>query len=262
MSETIEYSEELLVAKNIALKAGATMLYYFDGDQQTEIKEDGSPVTIADKEINSMVIAELKKKFPEDGVIGEEESTVEYGMGRKWFCDPIDGTIAYTWGTPTSVFSLGLVVDGKPQMGVVYDPYLDRIYTAVRGNGSYCNDQKLEVSQQGLDGGIVAVTSDVRRIAQGLPHVQSIADSKARLAVFSGAIYKATLVARGRFVCYVEKGVNAHDMAAVELVVQEAGGKVTGIEGEALDYTKPFNGTVVSNGVVHDELIRMIADLD
>lgn len=262
MSETTEYARELQIAKDIALRAGVIMLHYFDGDQQTEIKEDGSPVTIADKEINSMVITQLGDSFPEDGVIGEEESNTEYGMGRKWFCDPIDGTIAYTWGTPTSVFSLGLVVDGKPQMGVVYDPYLKRIYTAVRGEGSYCNDKKLQVSSKGLDEGIVAVTSNARKIAQGLPHVQAIADSKAKLAIFSGAIYKASLVAKGRFVGYVEKGVGAHDMAAIELIVEEAGGKVTGINGESLDYTKPLKGTVVSNGIIHDELIGMIEGLE
>src|SRR3990170_3369867 len=74
-------------------------------------KKENSQVTIADKLINSLVIERLVTEFPNDGVIGEEESNTEYGAGRKWFCDPIDGTNAYIWGVPTAMFSLALVVD-------------------------------------------------------------------------------------------------------------------------------------------------------
>lgn len=255
MSE--KYQDELAFAVSVAENAGKIMLKYFDGGQQQEIKADGSPVTIADKQINSLVIAELKQSFPNDGLIGEEESTTDYGTGRKWFCDPIDGTIAYTHGVPTSMFSLGLVEAGRPRLGVVYDPYLDRMYTATKAGGSFCNHQRLAVSADTLDKGVVAITSDVRKIVNGLEHVKALAATNAYLATFSGAIYKATLVARGRFVGYIEKGVSAHDMAAVELIVEESGGKVTGIDGNELDYTQPFKGAVVSNGVVHDELVRI-----
>ncbi len=106
------YTQELDVAKKISKQSGTIMLEYFDGDQQRKMKQDGSPVTVADTAINAMVIAELSKAFPGDIVIGEEESTGGYGLGRRWFCDPIDGTKAFTWGVPTAMFSLGLVVDG------------------------------------------------------------------------------------------------------------------------------------------------------
>jgi len=257
MSEVVYCDQELAVAQEIAHKAGAIMLQYFDDDQQTEVKNDGSPVTIADKKINSLVIKELVDVFPADGIIGEEESTAEYGDGRKWFCDPIDGTIGYIWGTPTSMFSLGLVVDGVPQMGVVYDPYLNRMYTAKKDAGSYCDGKKLSVSNLSLEDGTVAITGDVRRISQGLSYAKTLAETDAHIATFSGAIYKATLVARGKFVGYIEHGVNAHDMAAVHLIVEEAGGKVTGVSGNTLDYKQPFKGAVVSNGVTHEELVRI-----
>jgi fructose-1,6-bisphosphatase/inositol monophosphatase family enzyme len=257
MIESIQYQRELAVAEKIAQKAGEVILQYFDGDQQTMRKADGSPVTIADKLINSMVIEELSREFPNDGIIGEEESTSEYGDGRKWLCDPIDGTIAYTWGIPTSLFSLGLVLDGQPQIGVVYDPYLDRLYKATKNGDSYCNGDKLSVSNNGLEDGIVAVTSNVKKISHGLNYVKELEVKNALLATFSGAIYKAVLVARGRFVGYIEHGVGAHDMAAVELIVERAGGKVTGIDGSKLDYSRPFNGAVVSNGVVHNELVQI-----
>src|SRR3989338_7401931 len=152
-----DFTKELTVAKDIARRAGAIMLRYFRVDNSEERKADGSPVTIADKAINRMVIEELEKNFA-DVVIGEEESTGEYGAGRRWICDPIDGTKAYVWGVPTAMFSLGLAVDGVPTLGVAYDPFLDTMYEAVRGNGSYCNGKPIHVSQKKLSEGYLATT--------------------------------------------------------------------------------------------------------
>jgi myo-inositol-1(or 4)-monophosphatase len=142
-------------------------------------------------------------------------------------------------------------------MGVAYDPYLGYMYTSVKNKGSYRNGEKLAVSDFPLDGGIVAVTSDVKKISRGLNYVKELESKNALLATFSGAIYKALLVARGRFVGYIEHGVGAHDMAAVQLIVEEAGGRVTGIDGRQLDYSQPFQGVVVSNGETHSELVRI-----
>ena len=156
------YSKEIAIAKALALKAGKIMLKYFDGDQKVYIKSDNTPVTVADISINKLVIKELKKAFPKDGIIGEEESTTEYGQGRKWFCDPIDGTAGYTWGTPTAMFSLSLVIDGKSVVGVAYDPFLKKLYYGIKGKGSFCNGKKLKVSDIGLNGGIMAVTGSAK----------------------------------------------------------------------------------------------------
>jgi myo-inositol-1(or 4)-monophosphatase len=248
-----KYDRELEVAIKIAREAGKIMTQYFDGDQQQEIKEDGSPVTIADKKVNALVIEMLTQEFPDDGVIGEEESNTTHGMGRKWICDPIDGTKAFTWSVPTATFSLGLVIDGLPVVGVVFDPFLDRIYTATKGRGSYCNNVTLKVSNTNLQDGIVAVASDIKEITR-LPYIVNIP----RPVTFSGPVYKSVLVAKGRFVGFVEAGPTDHDMAAAQLIVEEAGGKVTNLKGERLDYSKPFAGVVVSNGIVHDELVGII----
>lgn len=249
---------ELKVAQKIAREAGKLMLAYFDDDLQTQTKEDGSPVTIADIKINSLVIKLLNQKFPDDGVIGEEESNTAYGLGRKWFCDPIDGTKAFVWGVPTSVFSLGLVIDGKPRLGVVFDPFLDRMYTAIKSKGSFCNGKSLHVSDDKLVNGIFAATADVTRISEGIPYIKKIAHSGVKIATFSSAIRKSVLIASGKFVGYIEDIVKNHDIAAVQVIVEEAGGVVTGLDGKPLDYLKPFQGVVVSNGIVHDDLVKAI----
>ena len=252
------YKKELTIAKSIARKAGVIMKkYFFESDQKVQRKNDGSAVTIADIKINRLVIEELAEHF-DDGVIGEEESTALYGMGRRWFCDPIDGTKAFVWGTPTAMFSLGLVVDGVPTLGVAYDPFLDMLYYAIRGEGSYCNGALLHVSQVRLAGAEVAITSSIERLIKGPKFVKELLAEKARLATFSGAVYKACLVARGKLVGYIEAGVGAHDMAAAHVIVEEAGGKVTGFDGKKLDYTQPFKAVIVSNTLVHKKLVEIV----
>lgn len=234
------------------------MLEYFDGDQQVELKSDNSPVTIADKKINTMVISELKKHF-DDTVIGEEESSGEYGMERQWFCDPIDGTIAFITGIPTAMFSLALVEGGRPMMGVVYDPFLDKMYEAVNGNGAYCNGKQVHVSNKTIAAGVVAISAGTAKIRY--PHIEYLLDKKIKVRpLANGAVCKSCLVARGKIEGYIETAVNAHDMAAVDLILKESGGMVTSLDGSILNYQKPFKGAIVSNGIIHNELVASLVD--
>lgn len=251
------FDKELQVAKNVAYLAGKIMLEYFDGDLQKEHKDDGTDVTIADKKINSMAIEELTKHF-DYGIVGEEESTAEYGDGYRWFCDPIDGTKAFVMGVPTSMFSLGLVIDGQPVLGVAYSPFLDKLYYGVKGQGSFCNGSKIHVSKDGLKGHFVAVNSKLDDIVDNPSYVKKLLDSGARPHSICGAVYNGCLVASGRFVGYSEPRTHAHDVAAIQVIIEEAGGKVTGPDGKSFDYTKPFRGLVASNGVVHEEILRAL----
>lgn len=252
-------NRELEVAKAIAYESGEVMRQYFYGDQQLTIKEDGSPLTIADTTINSLVIERLASAFPDDGVIGEEESTTEYGMGRKWFCDPIDGTKAFTWGVPTAMFSLGLVVDGKPELGVCYEPVTDQLYWATRGTGAFCNGNQIYINDQSLEEGVMATISDHRRIRTEAPYLDELIERGVRMAAFSGAVAKAVRVAEGRFVGYLEEYLNAHDIAAVHVIVEEAGGQISTLDGQPIDYSRPMKGAVVGNQKVHQELLDIVA---
>lgn len=252
------HKTELEVAKNIALESGKIMRQYFDANQERIIKEDGTPLTVADTKINRLVIDILAEHFPNDIVIGEEESTGEYGMGRRWFCDPIDGTKAFTWGVPTAMFSLGLVIDGRPVMGVTYEPMLDRLYWAVRGEGAFCNGKQLAVNNDSLQSGILATISSQYRIRKEAPYLDELLAQRIDMAAFSGAVAKCARVAEGRFVGYIEEMANGHDVAASEVILSEAGGKMTDHEGNILDYSKPFKGTISSNGLIHDELVAII----
>lgn len=249
---------ELDVATSIAREAGEIMRRYFDAGQERVIKNDGTPLTIADTAINRLVIERLGTHFPDDIVIGEEESTGEYGMGRRWLCDPIDGTKAFTWGVPTAMFSLALVIDGKPMLGVAYEPMLDKLYTAIDGQDALCNGNTLQVNHDSFESGIFATLSNQERIRRGASYLDELIDRKVDMAAFSGAVAKSVRVAEGRFIGYVEEMVNPYDMAAVEVIVRQAGGMITDMNGKSLDYVNGFRGAVVSNGNIHDELIAII----
>lgn len=260
MSYQIAFTKELDFAVKLAHQAGNIMLEYFDANQKVETKSDGTPVTNADKLINKLVIDEVMKFFPDDDVVGEEASTIIHsGRSRRWFCDPIDGTKPFTWGVPTSMFSLGLVVNDRPVLGVVYDPFLNRLYSGVAGRGSFCNEKRLQVSRVSLDKGFVSVMGSIERIRSSLPpkYLQALIDLGVQLTCFSGGVYKSMLVATGKSVAYIEEKVAPHDIAAMEVIVTEAGGKVTDLDGQPLDYAKAFSGAIISNSVVHDELVKI-----
>ena len=244
----------LSFAKDLALRAGDIMLEHFMVGAATKIKDDNSPLTIADTAVNRMVIEEVAKHYPEHGVRGEEESNQQDHHEYVWVCDPIDGTIPYALGIPTNVFSLALVVNGEPIMGVVYDPYLKRMFHAEKGRGAFMNDRKIHVSADGLE----------PRVPIGLSSqnsIQSHVDLKQReLRIFTmySCVYSAMLVAAGQFAAHVHSGTHSHDVAASKIIVEEAGGKVTDLDGEEQRYDQPINGAIISNGVGHDELIALI----
>lgn len=254
------YGTELQTARALAYEAGTIMRRYFDGDQHIVRKTDGSPVTAADLEVNEVVLQRLGERFPQDGVVGEEASSDMLDQPRLWFCDPVDGTKAFTWGTPTAMFSLALVDGDEPVIGVAYDPFLDRLYHAVKGGGSFCNDAPLHVNDTALEDGTVVISSRVRKLIQEPPaYARGLAAGGIDMATFSGAVYKSMLVAKGRMVGYVEEGVGTYDMAAAHLIVTEAGGRITGIDGAELDYRAGFRGAIVSNGLTHERLVAYAA---
>jgi myo-inositol-1(or 4)-monophosphatase len=160
------------------------------------------------------------------------------------------------------MFSLGFVVDGTALLGVTYDPFLNRMYCGMKGGGSYCNDVPLQVSQKSLAGEYVALTSSPKRVIRYEKCVAFLSEEGAELTSFSGSVYKMCMVARGSLVGYIEAGINPHDTVAAQVIVEEAGGMVTGFNGQKLDYSRPFKGALFSNGVVHQKLIQSVEDIE
>jgi fructose-1,6-bisphosphatase/inositol monophosphatase family enzyme len=245
--------ERLKLAFSLSKKAGGIIKDNFGKTHAVVLKDDASPVTEVDQRINKLVAQSLKESFPEDGLLGEEES---YGTGHEkyqWICDPLDGTKPFILGLPLSVFMLALSENGKMLLSVVYDPYSDKMYHAIKGEGAFCNDEPIKVSSEKIDEGYALVGADsfsfaaeLKKLSRGIEPVP-------------GTGYKFLMIATGRGIGMINDSADFHDIGPGSLIVEEAGGKVTGLNGEELDYSKEIGGVVVSNGVVHDDFLKIAA---
>ncbi len=253
------YQEYMEFAKEIASKAKEIMLKYFKEDNKSSYKGDKTIVTIADKEINEYLIERVKEKYPEHSVDGEED---QFGESKcVWVCDPIDGTAMYARHIPVSVFSLALVIDGESVLGIVMDPFTDSLYSAIKGEGAYLNDEAMHVSDILLD--------DMRSVSNldMWPEAEyNVYDSIKELGkktyfVGVGSVIRASMcVASGEFNLAIFPGTKHKncDIAAAKVIIEEAGGKVTDLFGNEQRYDESINGAIMSNGIVHQEAVDAI----
>lgn len=261
---TDQQQEWLDFAKSVAREAGDIMQKYFGKKPDAHLKADNTIVTIADEEINQLVIKRVAERYPSHDIDGEEAST-RRGSDYVWVCDPIDGTVPFAMELPVSVFSLALVIDGRPEIGVIYAPFSDHLYWAVRGHGAYLNNQPIHVNQNSLDDR-VEMNVDWWSSAQW-DVMQAVHDIACEKGVYvmspCSTTHAAALVARGEFVASVfagTKGKNV-DIAAAKVIVEEAGGKVTDLFGREQRYDQDIRGAVLSNGIVHEEIVEAMRRL-
>lgn len=251
--------EYLEFAKDIAKYAGKVMLKYFKQNNGASYKKDETIVTLADTEINSYLIKQVKEKYPSHSVDGEEE---QFGKSNYvWVCDPVDGTAMYARHIPVAVFSLALVINGVPKIGVIYDIFTNNLYSAINGKGAYRNDIKINVNDYKIEDIQSVCHYDMTRHS-----VYNIYDcikelSKKTYFVSLGSITRAcTCVANGEFNLAIFPGTEHKncDIAAAKVIVEEAGGKVTDLFGNEQRYDESINGAIISNGKVHNEVIEII----
>lgn len=263
------YKAELDFAMEMAGAAGKIMRKYFrSADIDTQWKADHTPLTIADKKINDLVIERVESHYPEHGVIGEESNYMEE-RDMVWVVDPIDGTAPYSLGIPTSTFCLALVDrnDGQPVIAVVYDPFLDHLYTAVKGKGAYLNDKKIKTSDaKDFHHSYLAVNAFAKKVEDGRVLIRPgklmeriRRDHGGKFLTFQSHVYTAMKVASGELVGSVLAFGSPWDAAAASLIVEEAGGVATDLDGRKRRYDEFANGTVVAaNKSVLDILIHEI----
>ena len=251
-------------AENLARAAGELMRGHYRLEYTVEQKNDLTPVTEADYLVNELVVKRVKEAYPDHGVLGEEAS---YNLGADWLwvCDPIDGTAAYMTRVPTSAFSLALVHDGDVKMAIVYMPFTNELFFAEKGAGAWLGQRRLRVSTRGIDkpaiiGGSGSTTSPYLFI-DSAPGIAMLKQKGWYTINFPGIASTGALIADGSIdgVFYIAS--YAHDIAAIYLIVTESGGKVTDLNGQHQRYDGTIKGAIVSNGVIHDELVHMAAAL-
>jgi histidinol-phosphatase len=230
-------------------------------DLRVERKPDRTPVTDADLAVEDAVRTALKAQRPQDAVVGEERGATPAAAGRVWLLDPIDGTKNFLRGVPVWATLLALVEHGRPVVGVISAPALRRRWWAARGTGAHTRD---------AHGTTRAITvSEVGDLADGYlstTHLGSWAEHRSRESYLSlvdatwenrafGDFWQHCLVAEGAIDLAAEPIVNSWDVAAVQVLVEQAGGRFTDLNGVA----RYDGGTALSsNGLLHDAALALL----
>ena len=251
--------EYLDFAKNTALYAGEVMKHYYN-NFTISYKEDKTVVTIVDKKINSYLIEQVKQKYKNHSVNGEEES---YNNNSEyvWVCDPLDGTGMYVDHIPVFVFSLALVHNGNPIVGVIYDVTEDKMYYAIKGHGAYCNDIKISVNDKKL--GELGYRTNIEIFENNIIDEVALINELKKYSKISsiGSVARSSMaIASGYFSCDIFPGTNHGncDIAASYLIVTEAGGKVTDLYGNEQRYDSDINGAIITNGISYEDIFKII----
>ena len=161
MNSESDYDAELAAAETAAREAGTIVMRLFKGKYDVHEKSKNNPVTTADLEANRIIREKVRRAFPGDGWLSEEDqdSSRRLGLSRVWVVDPIDGTREFIEGVPQFAISIALVVDGVPKVSVVFNPADKQLYKASIGRGAYLNDQAIRVTPRHvIDGALLLVS--------------------------------------------------------------------------------------------------------
>lgn len=250
-------AREMDVAAEIAWQAGRITLRYFQGDFERELKEDDSPVTVADREAEQHIRRHLERAFPEDGILGEEFGEKPGTSGRRWIVDPIDGTKSFVQGLPLYGVLVGLEEEDGPSIaGAAYIPALDEMVCAASGEGCWWNGERARVSAvEELSAACLCYTSSRSFEAEGRGSCWSRLSAAARLVRGWGDCYGHLLVATGRAEAMFDAVINPWDCCALVPILSEAGGTFTAWNGET---TIHGGDGFSSNGQVFSEILAHI----
>lgn len=236
-----------------------------DGGARVEFKSsDVDPVTEFDRKSEDFIVSQIRKHFPQDAIVGEEggeyAQRVGAANGRKWYVDPLDGTVNFAHGVPHFSVSLGLLVDGAPSVGVVYNPCMDEMFCATLGGGATLNGKAIRVSRTAiLQRSLLATGFPYDRQTSEVNNFQNFINFKRNCQAvrrLGSAALDMCYVACGRFDGYWELKINPHDIAAAIVVLREAGGMVTDFSGAGDMFS--VKQAIASNGVIHAEMARVL----
>jgi len=244
------------VARSAAAAGARAALPFFHTKVDSSRKVDGSLVTAADLASEKAILTVLHDAFADHSILSEETGVHVGRSDRRWIVDPLDGTHRFArgvrfWG-PLVAFEL----DGEIVAGAAALPALEETYTAAKGIGAFRNDEPIQVSTRTDWGHANVACGSLGRLLES-PHVSGALDliRRADYCLAGGDLEGALLVARGEAEIWIEFGVKPWDVAALKIIVEQAGGRFTDLAG-AHDLTQP--GFLASNGAMHDEALRQL----
>jgi histidinol-phosphatase len=256
-----EFTTELAFAREVALLGGRVAMAHYGREPEAKRKEDGTWVSEADWAVEAQIRLRIARTFPDHNILGEEEGLSAAGGGPPtdgaptWIVDPIDGTNNYLAGIPIWATLVALRVDGDSVVGVAHAPALGETYDGARGLGARVNDAPIRVAPiDRLEDATVVFAGVGAFYEAGLgDFFSSLTRSAWRTRGF-GDFWGHMLVARGAAHVMVEPELSLWDVAALEPIVSEAGGRLTHLSGERWVET---GSCLTTCGTLHDEVIAL-----
>lgn len=238
--DTAELASRYAWAQRIGAEAAQHTLHYFQRQNlNVEVKEDQSPVTVADRETEQFLRDRILQEFPEDGILGEEFPSLHGTSPFRWILDPIDGTKSFVCGVPLYGTLLGITCHGEPRIGVIELPALGESVHACSGQGAWhrSHDGQVHPAQVStcaeLSQAVFVTTDRSDFVHRGAGPFYDALESSCRWTRTWGDCYGYTLVATGRADVMVDPIVNLWDAAPLLPILQEAGGCFTDWQGRA-----------------------------
>jgi 3'(2'), 5'-bisphosphate nucleotidase len=268
----MDLRRELDTAIDLARRAGETIRALHGSGIAVDTKDDDSPVTQADREANALIVGALMSAFPGDGILSEElpDDGSRLTRPRVWMVDPLDGTKDFIRGRDGFAVMIGLLDGARPALGVVYQPIGDKLYFATRGGGAFL--QRGGGAATRIHTSDVTELSRIRMVASKSHRTETIDRVRAELGISDelnvGSVgLKLGLIAEGVRDLYVNPAGHSKlwDACGPEALLTEAGGRLSDLRGELIDYRGPelgnTRGLIASNGVLHDEVVRRLGTL-
>lgn len=247
--------------ESLARQAGELLRAGFGQRHQVDHKGVIDLVTEMDHRSEDLLLGEIRKRFPQDGIVTEESGALGGQDCCLWYVDPLDGTVNYAHGVPIFTISLAYAEEGVVRLGVVYDPMQDELFSASLGGGAWLKDRRLQVSaERSLDQSLLVTgfPYDVRTNPQNnLGLYTRFALCSQGVRRLGSAALDLCYVASGRFDGYWETQLNPWDLAAGALIAQEAGAQITRLLGEP-DILRAPCSILAANPEVHRQMLAVM----
>jgi myo-inositol-1(or 4)-monophosphatase len=252
----------LEIAIEAALEAGKYLKENVGNIRHIERKDgqETNLVTEIDKQSEQMIIEKIKQYFPDHDFLCEETGKHNVKSDYRWIIDPLDGTVNFTHGLPLFCVSIGLEYKGTIQLGVVYDPSANELFTAERGKGAFLNNRRMQVTKTNKLIESMLVTGFPYNVRENpdhaLEHFTNFLMEAQAIRRLGSAALDICYVAAGRFEGFWEVNLHPWDVAAGVLILLEAGGTWTDFHGLSTSVYNPQ--LLASNGSIHKEMIRVL----